>query len=241
MTDAATKDANRNALIAKVHVAKNDLALRDDTYRQVLKRMTGKRSAADCSNQQLDQVIEEFKRLGWKPNYRRRRAGPRPMAEGPQAGKARALWLALYHLGEIEDPSEATLAGFARRVTKQEALQWLDADQLNKVIEGLKDRCTRAGFVAPTPDRLKQINGARRGAGQGALGIGFAAKCNLIEALWNRLIKAGAFEHGEYARLGTWLKKSWSVAAPQFLNPRDADMAIERLGSWLRKVKAAKS
>lgn len=241
MSAQARKDTHRQAMTAKVHIAKKDLALTDDTYRQVLQRVTGKRSAADCNHRDLALVLEEFKRLGWKPKTGRKRAGPRPQATGPQAGKARALWLALFHLGEIDDPSEAALAAFARRVTKTEALQWLDAEQLGKVIEGLKDRCARAGFSPPTTAWVKQINDARRLAHRSVQGAGFAAKCSLVEALWKRLAEAGAFRHGDDARLDTWLTRGWSVSAPHFLNPLEADLAIEQLGAWLRRVRKAAS
>ncbi|MGF6227585.1 hypothetical protein QFZ27_001540 [Inquilinus ginsengisoli] len=56
----------RTRLIAKVHVAKKQLGLDEETYRDVLRRVTGRDSTADINNVQLGNVIREFVRLGWK-------------------------------------------------------------------------------------------------------------------------------------------------------------------------------
>ncbi len=49
---------NRRALLAQVHIAKKQLGLDDPTYRAVLERETGKRSAADCSDTALRRVLD---------------------------------------------------------------------------------------------------------------------------------------------------------------------------------------
>ena len=74
---------------------------------------------------------------GFRPKPAKR-AGTRPLAPGRQPRKMRALWLALYHLGEVRDPSEAALAAFAKRITGIDALQFLEPHEANAVIEGLK-------------------------------------------------------------------------------------------------------
>ncbi len=56
---------SRASAIAKVHVAKKQLGLDDETYRAVLRRVTGRDSAADLNEVQLGSVIREFVRLGW--------------------------------------------------------------------------------------------------------------------------------------------------------------------------------
>jgi hypothetical protein len=77
-----------------------------------------------------------------------KRAGKRPMADGEEARKIRALWLACYHLGVVRDPAEAALAAFVQRVTGGKsrgvaALQWLDADGAVKAVEALKAMAAR--------------------------------------------------------------------------------------------------
>jgi phage gp16-like protein len=57
----------RRPLIARVHMARKELALSEDSYRAVLARITGRHSAADLTVPQLLAVITEFERLGLRP------------------------------------------------------------------------------------------------------------------------------------------------------------------------------
>lgn len=57
----------KNKLIAKIHIAKNDLRLDDGSYRDILKRVTSKDSCKNMTENQLKAVINEFKKYGWKP------------------------------------------------------------------------------------------------------------------------------------------------------------------------------
>lgn len=232
----------RRKLLAKVHMAAKELALTEDSYRDVLLRVTGKDSAKKCGDAQLGAVVEAFKSLGWTPKRRAppKRSGGRKLAGSPQARKIRALWLSLYHLGEVGNAKEAAIAAFILRQTGCEALEWLSPEQNNQVIEALKDWCARAGFVQPGEQRVEQIDRARVLTKRAPLGAGFAAKCRLIDVLWGKLVEAGAMRTGTNANLGTWLLKNWGVAAPQFLDAAEADQAIERLGAWLRKTTGKK-
>ncbi|MEH0069178.1 phage protein GemA/Gp16 family protein [Pannonibacter sp. Pt2-lr] len=51
-------------LLAVIHVKKKGLGLDDDTYRDLLARITGVRSAGDMTEQQRLQVIAEMDRQG---------------------------------------------------------------------------------------------------------------------------------------------------------------------------------
>lgn len=143
----------RAGLVGKVHVARQQLGLDDDSYRDLLERVTGKRSAAALSISDLEAVVAEFRALGWKPARRGPvRAGTRPLATTATAGKLRALWLDGWHLGVVQDPSEAALSAWVKRVTGGrrrgiDALQWLTEDDAAKAIEGLKAWLTREAGV----------------------------------------------------------------------------------------------
>ena len=58
----------KKALLAKIHIAKKDLCLDDGTYRDVLRRVTGKDSSSKMLMSELERVIYEFGNLGWKPS-----------------------------------------------------------------------------------------------------------------------------------------------------------------------------
>lgn len=233
---------NRNAMLAKIHVAKKDLALTDDTYRALLARMTKHESAGQCDDAQLDAVLGEFKRLGWKPKRRKaapKRAGKRPLATGDQARKVRALWLSLYHLGVVRSPQERAIAAYAKRTIGIDALQWASPEDLNKLIEGLKDWCTRAGFRQPWRGDVEALTEQRLAAGLEPADWGLTAKSLLIAAQWRTLTAAGAFRTGEVAKLETWLRREAGVSAPWFLGHEAADRCVEQLGAWIRRVKPA--
>lgn len=73
----------KRTLIAKIHIAKKDLGLDDGSYRDVLGRVTGKNSSKNMTVNELEAVINEFKRYGWKPKASpttQKRYGKKPTA-----------------------------------------------------------------------------------------------------------------------------------------------------------------
>jgi len=123
-------DAKRRAMLAKLHIAKKEMALADETYRAILQRIAAKASASDCTDAQLDTVLAEFKRLGWKPKTKR------PRSAVPHVRLVYALWTELRP--RLKDGSDAALRSFVHRQTGMDSPEWLDAPQATKVIEGLK-------------------------------------------------------------------------------------------------------
>lgn len=133
----------RRGLLAKVHIAKKSLGLSDDDYGAVLLRVTRNASAADCTEQQLEAVVREFEAKGFSAKARPK--GVRA-ADHPGAGKARALWISLHHLGAIGNATEAALETFAKRQLGGSRLQWADQSQVYKLIEALKAIAERHGW-----------------------------------------------------------------------------------------------
>lgn len=134
---AARATPARRALIGAVHAAKKAHGLDDDTYRDMLARVTGKRSAADLSDAQLRQVLDHL-------NGAKRPSG-RKRADTAIAGKARALWLSLHALGLLSDPSESALRAWVKRQYRVDDLAFLPPADSFAVIEGLKRWALRAG------------------------------------------------------------------------------------------------
>ncbi len=144
----------RGAMIAKVHLGAKDLRLDDETRRDLMARVTGKRSAADCTDDELDAVLAEYRARGWTPTVK---LGGKPARKGPAparraaadhkvAGKARAMWISLHQLGVVRSPSEASLEAFARRQLGVAALQWADQGVGYRLIEAMKAMADRAGW-----------------------------------------------------------------------------------------------
>jgi len=137
---------HRRAMTAKIHVAKKDLALDEDDYRQILLEETGQTSAARCTEAELEKVIRRFEGLGWKALPKASSTGASRPAQHPVARKARALWISLYHLGAVESPTEKALESFAKRQLKCERLVWANQSQGYKLIEALKAMAVRHGW-----------------------------------------------------------------------------------------------
>lgn len=144
-----------SAALAKLHIARKELQIDESAYRAMLLRLTGQESARGLSEQQIGVVLDEMKAKGWKPTVvvqGGRRAGKtdaasRPrQADHPVARKARALWISLWQLGEVREPSDAALEAFAKRQLGCERLQWADQAQGYKLIEALKAWGERAGW-----------------------------------------------------------------------------------------------
>ncbi|MBI1214531.1 MAG: DUF1018 domain-containing protein [Alphaproteobacteria bacterium] len=128
----------------------------EDSYRAMLQRITGRSSCSAMTLKQLEDVVAEFKRLGFKPKPPKR-AGQRKQADGAQATMIRALWLDLHNLGAVADPSEEALNAFVKRSCKVPALQWIDPYQADRVIKALRGWLERIGFAAPDADMVKRI------------------------------------------------------------------------------------
>lgn len=140
---------SRRAAVVKVQIARRDLGLDDDTYRAILSRITGRSSSSDCTDDQLGEVLDEFKAKGWKPKVIQggRPVRGKPAAAGqPVARKARAMWISLHQLGAVRDPSEAALEAFARRQLGVEQMRWAVASEAYALIEALKAMANRAGW-----------------------------------------------------------------------------------------------
>jgi len=135
-TRGSARGAARRDLIAKIHVGKKQLAMEDVSYRALLQRIAGVTSAADATLQGLDLVLKEFRRLGFAAQKRR------PDHRG-QMRKIEALWAELAPYRRREGPhgdaeSETALQAFVLRQTGKDDHRFLNAEQANKVIEGLK-------------------------------------------------------------------------------------------------------
>ncbi|WP_051222038.1 gp16 family protein [Neptunomonas japonica] len=123
---------NRKAITARIHIAKKELGLDDETYRAMLSQVTKHNSCANMHISDLYRVMEHLKNLGYKPAARK--FGKRP---NPPKDKAALM-------GKVE----ALLANrklhwnyahaMAQRMFKVEKVDWLDRDQLWRLVASLQ-------------------------------------------------------------------------------------------------------
>ena len=222
----------RKGLYAKINIGRNELRWDDDDYRQVIAdRFDGATSLTQLNVSELENLLEHMKGCGFKVKRKQgpRRgppaAGTRPLASEPDAKKIRALWLSLYHLGVVNNPSEKALAGYVKRMSGSEALQFMDGPGAIKVIEGLKSWATRAGGVCwdvyPTTTKAT-LNRPR---------------CRVLEAQWRRLVGLKAVYNGDHGLDGWAAKCVGRTAHISILSLSDieADQVISALGEWIRR------
>ncbi len=140
---ARSAEALRAKEITLIHVLSGQIGLDEDTRRDMLALLTGKRSSKDLTWQERKRVIDHLVSKGGKvttPRKSGRKIGTpsRPLDTSAMASKVRALWIALHGLGAVRDPSEAALASYTKRIAKVDALQWATGEQLETLIETLK-------------------------------------------------------------------------------------------------------
>lgn len=131
---------HRRSMIAKVQIARQQLAMDEDDYRQILFDQTGKTSLKDCSEPQISRVLDVMKSKGFKS------LPGKKAASHPMALKARALWISLYHLNAVHNPAEQALEAFAKRQLGCEKLQWARQSDAFRLIEALKSMAVRHGW-----------------------------------------------------------------------------------------------
>jgi phage gp16-like protein len=125
---------DRARMIAKIHLAKKQLALAEDSYRAILERITGLDSAGKM---RVDPVLREFARLGWRAKPAAKRSAQ------PQIRMIHAVWADICKLQGRGDAD--ALRAFVRRQTKTEdhpdgvdSPNFLTAPLATRVLEGLK-------------------------------------------------------------------------------------------------------
>lgn len=126
----------RKARIAKLHIAKAQLKLDDECYRDILRRMTGKESSSACALSELDLLLTEMKRLGFSDRHQ-------PASSKAYVRMIYGLWADLKP--HLSDSSRTALRSFVRRQTATDdnpkgvsAPEFLSQEEGNLVIEGLK-------------------------------------------------------------------------------------------------------
>ncbi len=115
------KPNSRRGVTAQIHIARKELGLDDDTYRQMIATVTGgKRSCADCSVAELYLVVQRLKDHGFKARkpVAQHPGKPHNLNNEPMLQKIEAL------LAELKAPWSYADA-IAKRQYKIERCAWL--------------------------------------------------------------------------------------------------------------------
>ncbi|EJL1650765.1 regulatory protein GemA [Salmonella enterica] len=129
---------NRVRLIQFIHIAKNQLGIDTDTYRQMLLSITGESSTSTMTPGQLNKVLNAMKEKGFRVKPAKKAGTTRPLDDTPQVKKLRAMWLDMHAKGIVRDSSEAALQAWVKRETGVDSLKWLEPEMASHCIEKLK-------------------------------------------------------------------------------------------------------
>lgn len=132
---------SRNGLIAKIKIAQKELGMAKEAYRAMLLRITGKNSCAVMDIGELERVADEMRRFGFKPST----SAAREKHGRPHLRRTTAA--------AMMDKVEALLAdggyhwnyahAMARRMFGREKVEYLDNDQLHKLVAALQIAANR--------------------------------------------------------------------------------------------------
>jgi phage gp16-like protein len=130
--------------LAKIHIAKKELGLTDEVYRDILSMRFGVNSAAKLTDRQATVLLNTFKAKGWKER-KSKKASTSPMYIDAQMRKVVAMWITLGQKSVLRNSSDQALQAYVKRMTKRDNLKWCNRDDLYLLIEGLKSWGTRNG------------------------------------------------------------------------------------------------
>jgi len=127
----------RNGLLALVHIAKKEIPLSDDEYRDVI-AYWGVRSSADMSIPELEELVKYFESLGFKKKV----SDPRDPGSG--VGQIKALQERIRAEAKKLSNGEQRLKGLVKKIAKADDLKACrnikKLKQVLKVVRLLQDR-----------------------------------------------------------------------------------------------------
>ncbi len=129
------KKASRNDRLATIHMGKKALNLDEDTYRDMLESVTGKRSAKDMAMDDLLKVIQHLDQLG----FSKRDFGKKPkvkLTKEALIGKIEA------HLAEQKLHWNYAV-GMAKKMFQKEALEFCTENELWRIVAALEYKARR--------------------------------------------------------------------------------------------------
>lgn len=119
-------------LIQLIHVGKSSLKWDDDTYRDVIYRLTGKSSSAHCNDAEGEKIINYMKEKGFEP-VAKKRYGKKPRV----AANRQTVLNKIEALLADSDRPWAYAEQMAKHMFKKSYIVWLDDAQLTKLMQAL--------------------------------------------------------------------------------------------------------
>ncbi len=148
-----TVQTEKARLIQLIKIGQKQLNMDEDSYRQMLMRLTNKNSATKLTVVELHKVLHELKQKGAKVTYFAKNR-KNPTAYSPATGdvkvksqvvhKIRAVWINMGKDGLLRDSSEQALNAYVRKIINKTRAIWvlnvgaLNTNDANRILEILK-------------------------------------------------------------------------------------------------------
>lgn len=129
--------------IQLIHIAKAQLGLDDDLYRQMLQAIGGASSSKELSVSKADAVLEHLKSRGFKAVPKGRLSPKSGTAAVGTVDKIRAIWITMSKQGFVRDGSETALDKWIAGVTQVRHVGWLKTKSAIQALDALKKWHTR--------------------------------------------------------------------------------------------------
>ena len=127
------KILNRNALLAKIHIAKKELGLDDDLYREILQDEFGVGSAADLRVEELEGLVARFEAKGWQSRAKESRPGGR--SYNTKTAQAEALRDRARQAALHTELNEKRFRGLVKKICGVDELEWCgEAVRLKRLV-----------------------------------------------------------------------------------------------------------
>ncbi len=134
--------------IKRIHVAKSQLKLSDDHYKDILSGFTTQSGepAASCKQlnyEQADILINKFKELGWQPKsngkplkYDELRNRNGKFAEPGQMRRIDAMW---HTSPKVKDKSDSAMNNFIYRISGKSHISMILKNDVHKIIKAIEN------------------------------------------------------------------------------------------------------
>ncbi len=134
-------DNVRNRELAQIHIAKKQLALDDETYREMLWTIARVRSSGELDFTGRKRVLDHLRARGFKPGRPAKPRAGRPMPSADRAAMVAKIRAMLAAAGRVD----AYADGIALHMFHVDRFEWLRPDQLRKLVAALVIDARRRG------------------------------------------------------------------------------------------------
>lgn len=151
-TKRAKVSTAKMAMMAKIHIAKKELGLDDGTYRDVLWRVTGKRSCKKMLIGELEAVVKDMEASGFKSKAAPKH-GKKPVVIGRRVNLMNKIEAMLADMSLHWNYAH----GMADKMFGIKRLQWLNDSQLYKLTQALSVHQKREAKKAAANAQKKAV------------------------------------------------------------------------------------